>query len=183
MNTTKRVEVLPYNTDWPIWFEEISSPIEEALKGAGATIEHVGSTSVPGLAAKPRIDIDIVIPNSNSLESCITKLSKFGYHHRGNLGVPGREAFRCENPKYPHNLYLCVAGCEALKNHLTLRDHLRENPEDAKAYSTLKLQLAEKFRYDIDSYCEGKTDFIVSILSKHGFSDSSLASIQDINRK
>ena len=146
-------------------------------------IEHVGSTSVEGLAAKPVIDIDIII-DSNLKFPVITKiLNELGYKHKGNLGVNGREVFQCIKPDFPHNLYVCLDKCTALKNHLILRNHLRENPLDRNHYSKLKKQLAQKYSHDIDLYIAGKTEFILSVLKKYDFNLEELEIIKNINKK
>src|SRR5262245_51865013 len=104
------------------------------LAGVAVTIEHVGSTAVPGLAAKPIIDMDVVIRSRSDLPAVITRLATLGYQHQGDLGIPDREAFRPPPGLPPHHLYVCLAGCAALRNHITLRDHLRSHPADAATY-------------------------------------------------
>jgi GrpB-like predicted nucleotidyltransferase (UPF0157 family) len=101
-------------------------------------IEHVGSTSVPGLAAKPVIDMTVVVPTPAAMGAVIARLATLGYRHRGDLGVPGREAFDRPGGTPDHNLYACVAENDGLRNHLALRDHLRGNPAAARSYGSLK---------------------------------------------
>lgn len=90
-----------------MFFEQIRALLWPAVQDVATAIEHVGSTSVPGLAAKPIIDIDIVIPPQQTIQSMITRLEPLGYTHLGLLGIVGRDAFRQENDLPKHNLYVC----------------------------------------------------------------------------
>jgi GrpB-like predicted nucleotidyltransferase (UPF0157 family) len=110
-----------------------------------------------------------------------------GYVHRGDLGVPGREAFGFEpdNPLITwmdHHLYVCLRGCESLRNHLLLQKHLRENKEAVEAYSALKRKLAQEFSKDIDAYVEGKTALIKGFLKAEGMDMDALARIEAVNK-
>ncbi len=144
-------------------FADLHARIEPALRGIALAIEHVGSTSVPGLAAKPIIDIDAVIPSPTEMPAAIDRLAALGYVHSGNLGIAGREAFESPAALPAHHLYVCLKGGSALRNHLAVRDYLRRNPAAAAAYGRLKIQLAEQFPYDIESYLAAKTDFLTTI--------------------
>lgn len=178
-----KIIVVDYDPAWPETFERLRSGILPHVQDVATTIEHVGSTSVPGLAAKPIIDMTIVVPTAAAIPTVISRLAAIGYQHRGDLGVTGREAF-IRPPTTPvHHLYACVAGNEALCNHLAVRDHLRSNPASAQAYGDLKKQLALRFADDIDSYIDGKTDFILSILVGAGFSGEQIDRIRSINGK
>ena len=130
----------------------------------GAAVEHIGSTAVPGLAAKPIVDVDVVIRPDTALSDVTERLATLGYVHLGDLGIAGREAFRAAPDLPKHHLFVCAAGSAALQAHLTLRDALRADPALADAYGALKHELAERFRDDRDSYAEGKTPFITSVL-------------------
>ena len=90
---TKRVTVLPYDENWPREFLKIKAELEAALGETALRIEHVGSTSVAGLCAKPVIDLDVVIRDASAFPEAAEKLAKIGYEHEGDLGIPGREAF------------------------------------------------------------------------------------------
>jgi GrpB-like predicted nucleotidyltransferase (UPF0157 family) len=123
---------------------------------------HVESTSVEGLWAKLILDIDMIVNDSEDCNNVISLLKSIGYTHIGNGRIEGREAFEySENNKniiwMEHHLYLCLKGNESLRNHLLLQKHLRCNQESIFTYSKLKLDLAKKYPYDIDSYVEGKT--------------------------
>jgi GrpB-like predicted nucleotidyltransferase (UPF0157 family) len=178
----KHVIVTPYDSAWPGHFRALRDRLLPALEGISEHIEHVGSTSVKGLAAKPIIDIDIIIEEAQ-LDAAIKALAGLDYHHRGELGIEGRHAFRYEGEEdLPvHNLYVCIQGAESLRNHLLLRDYLREHPDRAEAYGELKQQLARKHPNDIDAYIEGKSAFILEILEEQGMDSESLAVIENAN--
>lgn len=177
-----KIIVSEYDPSWEQNFQTIAKALAEVLTNIRATIEHVGSTSVPGLAAKPILDIDVIVSRENT-QQAIKALENLGYQHRGDLGIEDRETFYpAPQFKISHHLYLCVKGSLPLRNHLTLRDWLRAHPEDRDRYGALKKQLAEQYPNDIDSYIAGKTEFIISILGKADFSQNDIASIQNVNK-
>ena len=129
----KTVIVVDYDPRWPAVFERLRASLARALAGLPFEIEHVGSTSVPGLAAKPVIDLNVVVPTANEVAETIERLASLGYRHRGDLGIVGREAFRAPPGLPKHHLYVCVEGVLALRNHLGVRDYLRTHPEAVRA--------------------------------------------------
>lgn len=178
----KTIVVVDYDPEWPSVFEELSTRMWPAVEEIAISIEHVGSTSVPGLAAKPVIDMSVVVGSRADVPRAIEALGALGYVHRGDLGVEDREAF-AQPPELPkHHLYVCLAGSVALLNHLTVRDHLRSHPEVARRYGELKKQLAERYRDDIDRYVDGKTDLIIDILRGGGLTEEQLRTIERANR-
>ena len=158
------VVVVPYDAEWPATFERLRDRIAPLLGELAVGIEHVGSTAVPGLAAKPIVDMDVVIRPDTDFAEIVARLAEADYVHLGDLGIAGREAFRSAPGLPRHHLYVCAAGTAALQAHLTLRDALRADPQLAAAYGELKFALAERYRNDRDSYTEGKTAFITSVL-------------------
>jgi GrpB-like predicted nucleotidyltransferase (UPF0157 family) len=166
---TKRVIVLPYNEKWKEEFEKIKNELEQVIGNDIILIEHVGSTSVEGLAAKPIIDIDIVI-DFEMFGQVKNKLDTIGYEHEGDLGITGREAFKYENKEHlmKHHLYVCDKNNEELKKHIVFRDWLREHSDDRDMYSKIKVEMAKKYPNDIDSYIEGKTPCVIKIYKKCG---------------
>lgn len=177
----KKVVVESYNPIWTSQFQEIKNLIWPLVKDSALSIEHVGSTSVPGLAAKPVIDIDIVIPDMSQLDKVIEGLASIGYEHRGNLGIEDREAFRAREPIHKHNLYVCPEDSLALRNHLSLRDSLRANAALRDEYAKIKYRLAGEFPDSIDHYIEGKTAFILKILEDNGLNADKLEAIRLAN--
>lgn len=162
---TIRVLVVPYNDQWPKEFEKIRAAIFAALGQLAISIEHVRSTSIEGLWAKPSIDIDVVISDNTLLPQVISKLEDIGYQHEGYLGIEGREAFCYDNkPEFMlHHLYLCPSNSKELKRHLAFRDFLRTHSEAAQEYSKIKREGAALFPKDIDAYIQYKSPVIEEI--------------------
>ena len=176
-----KVQVLDYDPRWPIQFDQLHKLLWPAVSHLATSIEHVGSTAVPGLPAKPILDVDIVIPTRDALPAITAALASLGYQHRGNQGIPDRDAYRLDEPIRTQHLYVCPVGSLPLHNHLVLRDHLRANDNDRDAYAQLKQKLATQFPNDIDSYIAGKTEFILSILASYGTPKNQLESIRQVN--
>lgn len=176
------IVVVDYDPSWPLAFEGLKSRILPVLGDVAVSVEHVGSTSVPGLAAKPVIDMDVVVASAADMADAIERLAVLGYAHRGDLGIEGREAFHAPPEGPAHHLYVCVDGAAALANHLAVRDYLRRNEAAVKAYGSLKKRLARTFPEDIARYVGGKTDFLLRILRESGFPGEVLAAIGDANR-
>ena len=176
------VQVVDYDPEWPRIFHRLKDRIWPSVRDVAAAIEHVGSTSVPGMAAKPVIDVDIIIAARTGLPLLIERLGTLGYKHRGNLGIEDRDAFMTPEGQPSHHLYVCVANSLALQNHIAVRDYLRAHPSAAEAYSALKQQLAERFPIERERYNGGKTEFILSILEQCGFSAAGLDAIKHANQ-
>jgi GrpB-like predicted nucleotidyltransferase (UPF0157 family) len=155
-----------YDPRWPQLFEMLRSRIAAVLDELAISIEHVGSTAVPGLAAKPVIDIDVLLKSSTDVAVVIRKLADLGYEHRGDLGVSGREAFRANGADVQHHLYVCPPGSLEYDRHIAFRNYLRAHAADANAYALLKRQLASKFGSDRQGYNEAKSDFVQRILQR-----------------
>ncbi|CEJ83042.1 hypothetical protein VHEMI03074 [[Torrubiella] hemipterigena] len=156
--------VVDYDPTWPALFTQLTTPVKEALGSLSTRIEHVGSTSVPGLAAKPIIDMDIVIPSWDVLPLVIAKLAELGYDHEGIKGIPEREAFERPKGAHRHHLYVCADETREVKRHVAFRDALRGNDTLRDEYAALKKRLAEQYKTDVDAYCDAKTDFIEGVL-------------------
>lgn len=159
------VVIQPYNPDWPAQFEAIAAPIRVALGSLALSVEHIGSTSVTGLAAKPIIDLDVVISSRLVLPQVIEKLAELGYTHQGDLGIAGREAFKIKS-SVRHHLYVCSVDTPNLHEHLLFRDYLRTHPAEAAAYGELKMRLAEQYGEDRDGFTEVKTEFVRGVLER-----------------
>jgi GrpB-like predicted nucleotidyltransferase (UPF0157 family) len=181
VDIVKHVRVVDYDPGWPALFESLRSSVWQAVADVALSIEHVGSTSVPGLAAKPVIDMDVVVPGAQ-IAAAIARLARLGYQHQGDLGVPEREAFRSPRGSPRHHLYVCSANSLALANHLAIREYLRAHPDTARAYGDLKRRLAREYADDADGYTVEKTQFILAVLRGAGFADRALAEIERLNR-
>ena len=167
---TRNIVVVPYDGNWKLQFEAIRAEIQDVLGDLALSIEHVGSTSVEGLSAKPIIDIDVVIEDESKLQTVIEKLAGIGYEHEGNLGIVGREAFGYTGKEHlqNHHLYVCTKDSPELKRHLTFRDYLRSHKEAVREYSRIKEEGAKLFPNDIDGYIRYKTDWIERIYREIG---------------
>ena len=134
--------VVAYDLQWPVVFKLLSARVDAALADVPHLTEHVGSTAVPGLASKPVIDMDVVVADERAVRPASVALSAAGWRHEGDLGVPGREALRPPPDAVYHHLYVVVAGSQAYRDHIDLRDVLRAHPGHAARYAQLKHRLA-----------------------------------------
>lgn len=159
---SRKVVVLPYDEKWETDFEKIKKEIELAIGELIIGIEHVGSTSVKGMMAKPCIDIDVIIEDYLVFDKVVESLARIGYYHEGNLGIENREAFAYTDKPHLalHHLYVCPKDSLELKRHLTFRDFLRNNQDAVLKYSLVKEEAAKLYPSDIDKYIEYKTPCI-----------------------
>lgn len=158
----RSVRIQEYDPAWPEQYCALAERVRAALGDLVIGVEHVGSTSVPGLAAKPVIDLDVVV-QAQDVTRALQRLATLGYVHRGNLGIEGREAFRWPPGEERHHLYLCVPESPGLRDHLLFRDHLRAHEGVAREYASHKRALAEQYRDDRDAYQEAKSAFVEAI--------------------
>jgi GrpB-like predicted nucleotidyltransferase (UPF0157 family) len=166
---TKNVRVLSYDVKWKDYFEAIKMELVEALGNLPMSIEHVGSTSVEGLAAKPIIDIDVVV-KPEDVSKAIELLEDYGYIHEGNLGIEGREALAYDGKTHlqEHHLYVCPSDSKELARHIAFRDYLRVHPEAVEKYSKVKLDAAKLYPDNIEKYIEYKSPVIEEIYKEIG---------------
>ncbi len=153
-----------YDPVWPGAFSELAARIRAALGSLVLTIEHIGSTAVPGLAAKPIIDLDTVLASRVDLPEAIRLLACIGYVHTGDLGIAGREAFLSPPEPPRHHLYVLAAGANELRRHLAFRDALRVDDDLRDQYSALKRSLAKAYGNDRSAYTQAKSAFITAII-------------------
>ena len=166
----KKVIVVPYDEAWKSAFEEIKKEIKGAIGELIIGIEHVGSTSVEGLSAKPCIDMDVIIKDYSVFDEIVGKLGAIGYIHEGDLGIRNREAFKYTNKPHlmKHHLYVCPQDSEELHRHIIFRDFLRQNIEAVREYSSVKEKAAELYPNDIDQYIAYKSPCIEELYKKCG---------------
>lgn len=164
---TKRVVVEKWNPQWKYEYEKIVASLGKDIIYNSIKIEHVGSTSVEGLSAKPVIDLDIVI-EKDKFEIIKELLNKKGYEYEGDLGIEGREAFSYSGKEelMTHHLYVCPKDSKELFKHITFRNFLKNNPALAAEYSKVKEQAAVLYPDDIDKYMEFKSEIIEKIYKK-----------------
>jgi GrpB-like predicted nucleotidyltransferase (UPF0157 family) len=170
--------IQPYQEKWIEDFKAIKEVLNNALMPLNVTIEHVGSTAVPELAAKPIIDIDIVFGDDVDFNDIKKSLEKIGYFHNGNQGILNREVFKRREllvlhkilDNIVHHLYVCLNGSEALQRHILFRDYLIAHPEARIQYQNMKYDIAQEVHQDRKKYAELKEvvtkDFIDDIIEK-----------------
>lgn len=165
MSRPDPITVVDYDPEWPTAFERLKARLLSALVDLPVIVEHVGSTAVPGLAAKPVIDLDVVVASEDEVRLAIERLAVIGYQHEGDLGVTGREAFRWPNGEPRHHVYVCVTGAEALRRHLAFRDFLRSHPGEAARFGEVKKRAADKHPDDRLAYAQAKDDVAAWIMA------------------
>lgn len=181
-----------YNSNWANEFKELKRCLLKVLNGLDIDIQHVGSTAIPNLAAKPILDVDIIIYDKTLIMSISKILEDFGYISKGEQGINGRFAFRQSSEKTPeidgvktwqeHHLYVCYSDSLALKNHILFRDALLNDSKLLMEYCTLKIKLTQEKGMTREKYTQRKTDFIISVLAKLGLDTSEINEITNANR-
>lgn len=155
-----------YDPTWPHQFAKLAARVCAALDSLALQVEHVGSTAVPGLAAKPIIDMDVVVPSTADVLEVIRRLAAIGYAHEGDLGIVGREAFRSPRGEPRHHLYVLGDGAAELRRHLAFREALRKDGILREEYASLKRLLAAQFPGDRKAYSDAKAGFIERVLGR-----------------
>ena len=160
------VELVPYDPNWPAAFRRIRDKLERLLTPYVVDIEHIGSTSIPGLAAKPLIDIDIILRSSDDVPPATQLLLDQDYEPRGNRYDDDVWAFMLRDGKPQERIYLCPPNNQTHQRRIIFRDHLRSHPADMAEYAALKQELAAKFQHDGDRYTAEKRHFVDAIIDK-----------------
>lgn len=152
----------PYHENWPRQFAQEAAQIETALGPALNAIHHIGSTAIPGIFAKPIIDLLAEVASLEALDARSSEMRALGYEVMGEFGIPGRRYFRKDNADgdRTHQIHAFVQGSPHLDRHLAFRDYLRKHPEVAREYSRLKKDLVERCHGDMEAYMDGKDPFI-----------------------
>lgn len=153
-----------YDDRWAALFEELARPLRGAIADLEADVDHVGSTSVPGLAAKPIIDIDVAVHAASDVPGAIERLRALGYVYQGDKGIRGRHAFLWPPRAVRHHVYVVVRGSPPHTDHLAFRDYLRAHPEVGTEYAELKRRVARRHPEDQLAYTEAKDDFVANVL-------------------
>ncbi len=165
-----KIIIAPYNPEWSIQFQKEKALLETVLAGKKARIEHIGSTSVENLDAKPIIDIMIGIPDFSLVDACIEPVRSLGYEYPPDYQnfFPKRRYFRkwLNSETRSHHIHLTEIDCQFWKRHLFFRNYLRSHPKTRQAYEDLKHNLAKREWEEMDSYAKAKTEFIQSIEAK-----------------
>ena len=157
----QHITVVPYDPAWSGLYEAEAQAIAGVLGQRLTAIHHIGSTAMPGLAAKPIIDIMPVVRAVTEADECRADFEALGYEYLGEFGIPGRRYLRKGGDERTHQMHIFASDdVHAIARHLAVRDYLRAHPARAAAYGALKLELAARFPYDIDGYCDGKDAFV-----------------------
>jgi GrpB-like predicted nucleotidyltransferase (UPF0157 family) len=174
----RRVEVIPYDDRWPDAFFQESQQLCSILGSNHLTIHHIGSTSIPGMDAKPIIDLLGEVRSIEAIDDYQSAIEALGYEAMGELGIVGRRYFRKENAEgiRTHHFHVYQTGSPEIDRHLAFRNYLIANPSIAQDYRELKLSLAQQFPTDIDSYMDGKDAFIKAVDRTIGRNKSMLQS-------
>lgn len=158
------IEIVDYRPDWPEKFERHRKIISVALDGSALRIEHIGSTSVPGLAAKPIIDILVVVRNSTDESTYLPQLEAAGYVLR--VREPDWNEHRMfKTPEMDVHVHVYSAGCPEIERNLIFRDRLRQNIDDRRRYEQTKRELAAREWSDMNEYANAKTEVIEGVIS------------------
>ena len=157
-----KVEVVPHNPQWKQEFNSESQKIQKILADNVVIIHHIGSTAIPNIYAKPVIDFLIEVKNINLISQQTPAMEKLGYEAMGEFGLVGRRYFRKENPSgiRTHHVHIYQINSPEIKRHLAFRDYMLAHTQDAEQYSQLKQELARKYPNDIESYMDGKDEFV-----------------------
>ena len=157
----QHITVLNYDPEWPLKYERERKAIAEILDGNGISIYHIGSTSVPGLVAKPIIDMMAVVRSLEKVDDARGKFSELGYEYLGEFGIAGRRYFRKGGDERTHQIHIFQADdWNNIGRHLAFRDYMRTHEKERVEYAEIKTALAQRFPYDIDGYCDGKDAFV-----------------------
>lgn len=164
--SSRSVTVLPYQTGWATDFATEQTALMAALGDIVITLQHIGSTAVVGLAAKPIIDMLMIVTDLAELDACTIKMAALGYVAKGENGIGGRRYFQKGGLMRTHHLHAFVQGAPQIAAHIKFRDNLRANPQLVAQYTQLKLLLAEQFQHDTVRYQAGKDTFITQVLAQ-----------------
>ena len=157
----QHITVVEYDPIWRKKYEEEKAVVTDILQNNCLAVYHIGSTSVPGLAAKPIIDIMAAVKSLDKVDEVAEKFEKADYEYLGEFGIPGRRYLRKGGDERTHQIHIFRADdLDNIERHLAFRDYMRTHEEAREEYARLKTALAEKFPYDIDGYCDGKEDFV-----------------------
>jgi GrpB-like predicted nucleotidyltransferase (UPF0157 family) len=161
LDTSRRIEIVPYNSGWLRYFEEEAARLVAIFGQEIVAIHHIGSTAIPGIKAKPIVDMLVEVRDIEKIDTFNATMSRLGYLPRGEFGIAGRRYFIKGNEIHrTHHIHMYQTGHPDIARHLDFRDYLIAHPEDAQAYSRLKEDLARRYPTDAASYVAGKDGLV-----------------------
>jgi GrpB-like predicted nucleotidyltransferase (UPF0157 family) len=167
-DASRPVVIQDYDPAWPEVAARLGHAIDSACGDAVLRVEHIGSTSVPGLAAKPIIDLMPVLARFDDGRACVDPMTALGYDYRGEYGIPGRHYFTGHDAQsnLAVHVHMLVQRSQEYRKHLLFRDYLRTHPATARAYEDMKREMAARYGDDRDAYTESKTDFVLETVAR-----------------
>ncbi len=163
MKSVREIQLTPYNIAWEKEFSKEAATLTTTMSAQVLEIHHIGSTAVPGLSAKPIIDLLIEVKDIKNVDTYNQKMEQLGYEAKGENGIKGRRYFQKGGNERTHHVHVYEKGHPEINRHLSFRDYLRTHPDAAKEYETLKIELAHRYRFEPKKYVENKTNFIHKI--------------------
>ncbi|MFS0562314.1 GrpB family protein [Terribacillus sp. 179-K 1B1 HS] len=162
----RKVEVFSDYKKWKLLFEEEAKKLKSIFGNEIVDVNHIGSTSVPELKAKPIIDILPVVKDIRIVDDFNDEMKNAGYDPKGENGIPGRRYFQKGGDNRTHHIHIYQLGSHEIERHVAFRDYLRCHPVAKQCYGELKEKLAERYPYDIASYILGKEQLVKTIEAK-----------------
>ncbi len=162
----RRVGVVSYNPNWQKMYKEESEKIKNILDDIIVDIHHIGSTAIPGIKAKPAIDILVEVKDIEGVDQYNHKMKELGYEAMGEYGIPKRRFCRKGGNNRTHHIHIFQVGNEKIERHINFKEYLIAHPDKAREYSKLKEKLVNKYTHDVENYTNGKSDFIKEIDKK-----------------
>ena len=164
---TRIIELTPHDSNWADSAMDEARAISKALASNVLAVHHIGSTAIPGILAKPTLDLLVEVWELQAVDQANPAMIALGYEPHGEYGMPGRRYFvKKKGEKHTHHVHVFQKGNPEIERHLNFRDYLISHPEEARAYAELKERLAQDFRTDPEGYTEAKSDFIKRVDEK-----------------
>lgn len=163
---TRLMNVIDYCPDWPVEYEKETAALRKALGEILVRVHHIGSTAVPGLAAKPVIDMLLEVTDLDALDALNASMRSLGYEPRGEFGIPGRRYFPKGGDARTHHVHAFAAGATQVLEHLAFRDYLRSHPKEIEAYGAVKRAASEAHRTDPKGYVAYKSAHVSALLNR-----------------
>lgn len=156
------IRVVDYDSDWLVAYSDEAKDVSKAAGNTLVCIHHIGSTSIPGIKAKPIIDILLEVESLDALDERAMEFEALGYEVMGEFGIPDRRYYRRDNSSgvRTHQIHAFKAGVPDVARHLAFRDYMRSHPIVASQYGELKARLAKEHSHDMDAYMDGKDSFV-----------------------